>query len=183
MPQFIFGLLLIAFAAIVAFYGTQLARDGWTKMFSPPSVEAAAARPYVIVASTELLIPPDHTKPVQVVFDVKNTGQMEALGSIRDFTYYFSTDAAQREFAYQHSEPITFSLAPGEQWRGHFLPSFVLSDEKLGALDAGRARLFVYARGEYRDRAGRVFQFPFARMYHPVVAGKLAICPSDIVFR
>src|SRR5207245_10118356 len=120
---------------------------------------------------------------VPFMCDVHTTVSTEALGSLTDFTYYFSTDAAQPDSAYQHSEPITFSLAPGEQWRGHFLPSFVLSDEKLGALDAGRARLFVYARGEYRDRAGRVFPFPFARMYHPVVAGKLAICPSDIVFR
>ena len=183
MPQFIFGLLLIAFAAVVGFYGTQVAREGWTKMFSPPRAEAAAARPYVVVASTELVIPPDHTKPVQVVFDIKNTGQTEAVGSFRDFTYYFSTDGEQREFPYQHSEAITFSLAPGEQWRGHFLPTFVLSDEKLEALEAGRARLFVYARGEYQDPGGRVFPFPFARMYHPVVAGKLAIAPSDIVFR
>jgi hypothetical protein len=183
MPQFVFGLLLIAFAAVVGFYGTQVAREGWTKMFSPPRAEATAGRPYVVVASTELVIPADHTEPVQVVFDLKNTGQTEAVGTLRDFTYYFSTDAAQREFAYQHSESIPFSLAPGEQWRGHFLPSFVLSNEKLEALDAGRARLFVYARGEYRDPAGRVFPFPFARMYHPVVAGKLAISPRDIVFK
>jgi hypothetical protein len=183
MPQFIFGLLLIAFAAIIGFYGTQLAREGWTKMFSPPAAEATAMRPYVVVVSTELVIPADHTNPVQVVFDLKNTGQTEAVGSMRDFTYYFSVDTTRREFPYQHSEAITFSLAPGEQWRGHFLPPFVLSDEKLQALDAGDARLFVYARGEYRDPAGRVFPFPFARMYHPIVAGKLAICPSGIEFK
>jgi len=35
MWHFLIGLALIAFAAVVGFYGTQLAREGWTKMSSP----------------------------------------------------------------------------------------------------------------------------------------------------
>ena len=34
-------------------------------------------------------------------------------------------------------------------------------------LNAGKARLFVYAKGEYRDAAGKTYQLPFARMYRP----------------
>ncbi|HET9522827.1 MAG TPA: hypothetical protein VFO90_01265 [Terrimicrobiaceae bacterium] len=55
--------------------------------------------------------------------------------------------------------------------------------ERLEALNAGKARLFVYAKGEYRDVAGKTYQLPFARMYHPAVAGNLAICPDNIVFK
>lgn len=185
MTQFVLGLVLIAFAAVVGFYGTQLAREGWAKISSPPTagIGNLATRPYVFFASTQLVIPSDRNKPIQVTFDLKNSGQSEAIGSFKDFTYYFSTHPEQREFAYQHSEPIAFSLAPSEQWRGYFLPSFVLSAEKLEALNAGTARLFVYAKGEYRDAAGRNFQLPFARMYHPSVAGNLAICSDDIVFK
>jgi len=185
MTQFVFGLVLIAFAAVVGFYGTQLAREGWTKIFSPPSagIGSSATRPYVSFASTQLEVPSDRNKPIQVTFDLKNSGQSEAIGSLRDFTYYFSTQPKQREFAYQHSEPIAFTLAPSEQWRGYFFPSFVLSAEKLEALNAGTARLFVYAKGEYRDAAGNSYQLPFARMYHPSVAGNLVMCPDDIVFK
>jgi hypothetical protein len=110
MTQFLIGIALIAFAAVLAFYRTQLAREGWTKRFSPSTtvIESAATRPYVIIANTELVVPTDRSKPVQVTFDLKNTGQTEAVGSFRDFTYYFSTQPEQREFAYQRSEPISF---------------------------------------------------------------------------
>jgi hypothetical protein len=185
MTQLALGLALIAFAAVVAFYGTQLAREGWTKIFSPPTagISSVATRPYVVFASAQLVVPSDRDKPIHVTFDLKNNGQSEAVGSFKDFTYYFSTQPEQREFSYQQSKPVTFSLAPAEQWRGYFLPSFVLSTEKLEALNSGSARLFVYAKGEYRDVAGNSYQLPFARMYHPTVAGNLAICPDDIVFK
>ena len=185
MTQLLIGIALIALAAILGFYGTQLARDGWTKVFTSATAKASsvAERPYLIFASTELVLPSDRRQPIQVVFDLKNTGQGEAVGSLREFTYYFSTHAEQREFAYQHSEGSSFSLAPSEQWRGHFLPPFVLTKEKLEALNSGSARLFVYARGEYRDASGKVFSLSFARVYHPSVAGHLSIPPDDVVFK
>lgn len=40
MVNFVLGLFLIAFAAVMGFYGTQLARDGWAKIFSVPSAVA-----------------------------------------------------------------------------------------------------------------------------------------------
>ncbi len=185
MMQLVIGIVLLALAAILGFYGTQLARDGWTKVFPVPTNEtlAVVTRPYVIVATTQLVLPTDRTRPIQVVFDLKNTGQSEAVGSLKDFTYYFSTHPEQREFAYQHSQATSFSLAPSEQWRGQFLPSFVLSAEKLEALNSGVARLFVYARGEYRDAGGKVYSLPFSRVYHPLVAGLLAMPPDDVVFK
>ncbi len=185
MAHLLFGLFVLAIAAVLGFYGSQLAREGWTEIFSPPTavVESTATRPYVIFTGTELVVPSDRSKPVQVTFDLKNTGQTQAIGSFSDFTYYFSTQPKQHEFAYQHSDPISFSLAPAEQWRGYFLTSFLLSPEKLEALNAGKARLFVYAKGEYRDATGKSYQIPLARMYHPVVAGNLAICPDNVVFK
>ena len=185
MQQLVTGISLIAIAAVLAFYGTQLARDGWAKLSSPPTtaIETAATRPYVIVANTELVTPAEPTKPVQIRFALKNTGQTHATGSFTDFTYYFSTQPDQREFAYQSSDAVSFSLAPSEQWSGYFLPSFVLSPEKLQALNEGKARLFFYARGEYRDANGKTYKLPFAQMYHSEVAGRLAVCPTNVVFR
>lgn len=185
MTQLLTGIAIIALAAALGFYGTQLAGEGWTKVFTQKPSEAGSVvmRPYVIFASTELVLPPDRNRPIQVTFDLKNTGQSEAGGSLRDFTYYFSTNPEQREFAYQHSKATIFSLAPSEQWRGHFLPPFVLSAEELKALDVGRARLFVYARGEYRDASGRTYSLPFARIYHPSVVGRLAMPPDDVIFK
>ena len=185
MAKLVIGVALIALAAVLGFYGTQLARDGWTKVFASTAsaVSFAATRPYAIFASSELTLPPDRSKTVQVLFDLKNTGQVEAVGSLRDFTYYFSTNPKQLEFAFQSSAAVKFSLAPNEQWRGHFLPPFVLTAEKLTALNSGAARLFVYARGEYRDPAGKTYNLPFERIYHPTVSGHLAMPPDNIVFR
>ncbi|HUG22848.1 hypothetical protein [Piscinibacter sp.] len=180
MVQLLTGLVLIGIAAVVGFYGTQLAQEGWTKVFQSGP---AATRPYVVVAGTQLVRPADPIQPIQVSFDLKNTGQSEALGSLRNFTYFFSINPEQLEFEYQTSEAMTFSLAPAELWQAHFFPNFVLTPEKLRALNAGAARLFLYAQGEYRDSDGRVYSFPFARMYHPTIAGNLAIPPDNIVFR
>jgi hypothetical protein len=186
MVQLIMGISLIAIAAVLGFYGTQLARDGWTKLSSPPTATietAATTRPYVVLADTELVTPVEPDKPVQVRFTLKNTGQTQATGSFTDFTYCFSTHPDQREFAYQPAEPVSFSLAPLEQWSGYFFPTFILSPEKLEALNAGKARLFFYARGEYRDANGKTYQLPFARIYHPEVAGRLAVSPDNVVFK
>lgn len=183
MFQLIIGIALIATAAVLGFYGTQIARDGWAKVFVTPSIVIGLSRPYVVVAGVQLVLPDDRSQPVQVLFDLKNTGQTEAIGSMYDFTYYFSTDPRQQEFAYQKSQRTSFRLAPNEQWRGHFLPAFLLSNEKLKALNQGKARLFIYARGEYSDGAGNTYDLPFSRMYHPVVAGFLSVAPDDIVFK
>jgi hypothetical protein len=184
MTQLVFGVVLIALAAVLGFYGTQLARDGWTRVFMPPSTPAAAQqRPYVVFAEAQLILPSDRSQPIQVTFDLKNIGQTEAIGSMRDFTYNFSVDPRQKEFGFHESQRVSFRLAPNEQWRGYFLPTFVLSEDKLKALNSGEARLFVYAKGEYRDSAGIMFEMPFSRMYHQAVRGMLAIVPDDIVFK
>ena len=129
MTQLLIGLLIIALAGILGFYGTQLARGGWTEVFPPPpAIESTATRSYVIVASTNLLIPAEPDKPIQITFDLRNTGQTHASGSFRDFTYYFSTLPEKKEFAYQHSDAISFSessnyLDPHELRDKSFLPN------------------------------------------------------------
>ena len=184
MQQLVIGILLIAFASVLGFYGTQLAREGWSNLASPPSsaVESIATRPYVIVANSELVTSADPTKPIQIRFSLKNTGQTSATGSFKDFTYYFSTNNEQEEFPYQPSNPIFFSLAPSEEWTGYFFPSFSLTPDKLQSLDEGEARLFLYARGEYHDVKGSSYKLPFAQMYNPDVPGRLVISPSAIRF-
>lgn len=184
MQQLVIGILLIAFASVLGFYGTQLAREGWSKLAPPPSsaVESIATRPCVIVANSELVSSADPTKPIQIRFSLKNTGQTSATGSFKDFTYYFSTNDEQKEFPYQPSNPLFFSLAPSEEWTGYFIPSFSLTPEKLRSLNEGKARLFLYARGEYRDANGSSYKLPFAQMYNPDVPGRLVISPSTIRF-
>lgn len=52
MAQIILGVFLIALAAIMAFYGQQIARDGWTKMYPPSS--AMVDRPVAASAETTI---------------------------------------------------------------------------------------------------------------------------------
>ena len=59
---------------------------------------------------------------------------------------------------------------------------FRLTPEKLAALKAGTARLFFFARGEYRDEAGKTYSLPFAEMYDPHFPGNLIACPNDVIF-
>jgi hypothetical protein len=57
-----------------------------------------------------------------------------------------------------------------------------LTPDKLDALKSGKARLFFYARAEYRDATGKVYPLPFAEMYDPMFPGNLIAPPKNIVF-
>ncbi len=184
MTQLIAGLALIALAAILGFYGAQLARTGLTEISGESTqVADATSRPYVFVQNARLEIPHEPSVPVRVSFDLRNTGTMAVSGFFKDFTYYFSTDPEQRAFLYGDAAESMFSLAPSELQGAYFFPSFVMSSEKLAALNAGAARLFFYAKGQYEDDQGNTYDLPFAQMYHPAVNGNLVICPDDISFK
>jgi hypothetical protein len=43
MTQLLVGICLIAIAAALGFYGTQVARDGWAKVFPPPATAVSRA--------------------------------------------------------------------------------------------------------------------------------------------
>lgn len=162
------------------FFGQQIGRQGWAQMYPQTS---EAARPYVIFATSQLLVS-DDAQPVRVVFEIKNSGQSQAEGSLKDLTYFFSVNPEQLEFAYRKAAPMKFSLAPGEVLQSYFSPNFVLTREKLQALTTGAARLFFYARGEYRNGNGTTtYPLTFARIYNPTIPSLLAMPPDNVIFK
>jgi hypothetical protein len=120
-------------------------------------------------------------RPV-VDFILRNSGDIEATGNLSDVTYYFSLNPSQNSFAYQHSEPVNFTVAPDAEFNGQMRFEFDLTNEKLAALTDGRARLFFFARGEYKDTLERTYPLPFCRLYDKDIVGNLIFCPDKIRF-
>ncbi|MBA3882216.1 MAG: hypothetical protein H0X73_05710 [Chthoniobacterales bacterium] len=77
MPQFLAGLAIIAVAAMLGFYGTQLAREAWTKMgrdltTNNPTPAATPQAPVTIIPSDEFSLGDEHWAPRTTLF-VSNT--------------------------------------------------------------------------------------------------------------
>ena len=141
-------------------------------------------RPYVFFKMTKLVMPLAAGEKPTVEFILANSGQMEAIGFIRDITYFFDIDPVEERYEYQNTEPISFSLAPTAEWNGQLRRfSFVLTKEKIKAIKDGRARLFFFAHGEYKDSLGRVYPLPFCRMYDKDMPSNLIICPDQMTIK
>ena len=140
-------------------------------------------RPYVFFKMTKLLKPLAVGEKPTVEFILANSGQMEAIGFIRDISYFFDVDPVEQSFEYQNNEPVSFSLAPTAEWNGQLRLSFVLTKEKIKVIADGGARLFFFARGEYKDSLGRVYALPFCRMYDKGMLGNLIMCPDQMAIR
>jgi hypothetical protein len=185
MPQLSLGLALIAIAAVLGFYGTQLAREGLTKLNTRPiGAINPVARPHIMFVENRLVLPPVDNEPLRISFGLMNRGGADGIFSLKDRTYFFSTDPSQKRFEYQpaSSEEASITAVPNAIWRGEMRFGFDLTPEKLAALKSGDARLFFYARGAYRDEAGTTYPLPFAAMYDPYIPGNLVACPKDVVF-
>jgi hypothetical protein len=187
MPQLLLGLTLIAIAAVLGFYGTQLAREGWTKLGAPPTAAikpAAPPRPRILFVENRLILPSSPNEPLRIALGLMNRGDADGTVTLKDRTYYFSTDPTQKRFKYQASTSVETPVlaVPNAIWRGEMRFDFQLTPEKLAALKAGAARLFFFARCEYRDEAGNTYPLPFSGMYDPQFSGNLIACPSDVVF-
>lgn len=140
-------------------------------------------RPYVFFKMARLLKPLSISEKPVVEFILSNSGQMEATGSIKDVTYLFDIYPPEESFKYQNSEPVSFSLSPTEEWNGQLRFSYSLTDEKLAAITDGRAKLYFFAKGVYKDSLGRVYPLPFCRMYDRDMPGNLIICSDKTVFK
>jgi len=140
-------------------------------------------RPYVFFKMTKLLNPLAVGEKPTVEFILANSGKREAIGFIRDITYFFDIDPLEESYEYQNSEPLSFSLAPTEEWNGQMRLSFVLSKQKINAIEDGRARLFFFARGEYKDSLGRVYPLPFCRTYDKDMSSNLIMCPDQMTIK
>ncbi len=140
-------------------------------------------RPYVIFKMTRLSEPLTIGKKTTVEFIIANSGQMIANGLFSDVTYYFDVDPPEQSYKYQKSDPINFSLSPTEEWNGQIRFSFVLTKEKITAITSGRAHLYFFAKGEYKDSLGRSYPLPFCRMYDQDMPGNLIYCSDQIIIK
>lgn len=156
----------------------------WKKDETASKPAAPVKRARVLFVETKLIVPAKEDDPVRIAFGLMNTGEADATVTLKDRTYYFSTNPEQTVFKYQPApaEEIPVSAIPNAIWRAEMRFNFRLTREKLDALKSGKARLFFYARGEYRDATGEVYPLPFAEMYDPVFSGNLIAPPKDIVF-
>jgi hypothetical protein len=142
------------------------------------SVEGA----HLHFVENHLLNPTALDVPLRVAFSVMNTGDLDAIFRMWDQSYFYTVDPSKTVFHCQESPPeeLRVPAVPNTVWRGEFRFSIRLSNEKIYALDHGKARLFFYARGEYFDKCGIKKPLPFKAMYDRTFPGNL-IAPSNNV--
>lgn len=139
-------------------------------------------RPNVIFLDTKLVLPEKPNEPVIVKFTLVNNGESDAVVTIWDKTLIYNL-TGETKFSYQSNEPLTFSVTAMKGVGNHAEMCFygAFTPEMWMFLKAGKARLFVFARGTYRNGDGTIYPLPFARMYHPELPGNLIFCPDSIV--
>src|ERR1700730_9845878 len=147
--------IAIALAVIGA---TCLYQDSlWRKDASKQIAQQPSRHAHVLFTEIRLVLPEKDSDPIRVTFGLMNTGDADAVFTIKDRTYYYTEDPNQTVFEYQRSpaEEVTLSAGvPTGVWRAEMRFDFRLTPEKLDALKSGKARLFFYARTEYRDSTG-----------------------------
>jgi hypothetical protein len=114
-----------------------------------------------------------------------NTGNGDAVVTIWDRTYFFSTHPEQAEFPFKSSPPeeVQVPAITNAVVRGEMRYAFEMTAEKLDALNTGKARLFFFARGQYTDESDATHELPFSAMYDATFAGNLVAVPKGIVFK
>ena len=141
-------------------------------------------RARVLIVEKKLVIPSDEDEPLRMVFGFMNLGDADAVVTIRDSTYYVSTDPKQTVFKYQPSPPfkIPVEAVPNAIWHAELRYNIKFTPEKLKALKKGDARLLFYARVNYQDSTGEEHPLPFAEMYDYAMQGNLIAPPDDTQF-
>ena len=149
---------------------------------SKPAPLAKQAR--ILFVDKKLILPEKEGDPVRISYGLVNTGNADATVTLRDSTFYFSTNPVQTVFKYQPNlaEEVQVSAIPNAVWRGEMRFNFQLTRDKLEALNSGKARLFFYAHVVCQDVTGKIYRIPFAEMYDPWFPGNLIAPPKDVVF-
>lgn len=157
----------------------------WKKDAAAATSLAAVRRPRVLFVENHLILPTTETDPVRLAFGLMNTGDADAIFKIWDRTYFFSVNPAETTFAFQPapSEEMAVSAIPNAVWRAELRFDLRLTKDKLEALRHGKARLFFYARAEYRDTVGKTYPLNLAEMYDAAFPGNLIAPPRGIVFK
>jgi hypothetical protein len=156
-----------------------LQNDLWKK-----DAEAAkpVARPRILFANSRLVFPANESDPLRIALSLTNHGNTDGTVTIKDQTYSFTTHSSQKSFKYATSpaQEIRVAAIPNAIYEGELRFDFRLTPEKLSALNSGKARLFFFARGEYRDESNKTYPLPFSAMYDPHISGNLIDKCSDI---
>lgn len=139
----------------------------------------------VLFVDSRLVLPPNGSGPVRISFGLMNTGNSDAVVTIWDRTYSFSTQPEQMEFPFVYSPPdkVQVPAIANAVVRGEMRYAFEMTAEKLDTLNAGKARLFFFARGQYTDQSNVMQELPFSAMYDVTFPGNLVAVPNGIVFK
>ena len=81
------------------------------------------------------------------------------------------------------SEEVQVPAIANAGVRGEMRYEFEMTAEKLDALNAGKARLLFFARGQYTDESNAMHGLPFSAMYDATFPGNLVAVPEGVVFK
>jgi hypothetical protein len=139
----------------------------------------------VLFVDSRLVRSPNGSGPAMISYGLANTGNGDAVVTIWDRTYFFSTHPEETEFPFESSssENVQVPAIANAVVEGEMRFAFEMSAEKLVALNAGKARLFFFARGQYTDESNAMHQLPFSAMYDATFRGNLVAVPQGIVFK
>lgn len=163
-------------------YVIKPAKEGITRPAKDATgkVTAEKKRPYVFFRYVSLKKPLLAGEKPVIEFVLANNGQAEANGKLWDNTFFYEIQPFKGAFKYQSSDPVSFSLAPDAVMHGELRFDFIATKEHIEALQSGIARLYFFARGEYRGEDGTIYSLPFCRRYDKDMSSSLILCPDDI---
>ena len=146
--------------------------------------EQSGPKLQVLFVETRLILPQHPGDQLRVELGLMNRGTTEANVTLYDRTYYLSATPTQRQFKYLSTSPesILIPPIPNAIWRLEMRFDVNWTSLHIAALNAGKVRLFVFARGHVNGPRENSTPLPFSGMYDPHIQGNLISCPRDVTF-
>jgi hypothetical protein len=147
-----------------------------------PTSARTKERPYVFIHENALTKPLTGGQPISIRTVYENTGPGEVRVTFKNSTAAFRVDD-NRSLKYAPYDPaatVSFTIPP--QRRSETFFSFrdpLFTDEDIKGLHDGRAKLYFFARGEFKDESGRKYPLDFRFVYDPE-SGGLFVCADSI---
>ena len=165
----------------------------WILLVSGYAVEAGRSckekkpvkRAHVLLVEARLILPTKDGDLTRITFGLINRGNSDATFISKDRTYMLTDNPEEKVFKYLPAAPeeIPVPAIADAITLGDMRFKMPMSPEILAALNTGKARLFFFAHGEYREADGRVYPHPFSAMYDLLSVTKLIACPNDVTFK
>jgi hypothetical protein len=139
-------------------------------------------RPYVFTHENVITKPLTGGESTTIRIMFENTGPGEVTVTMKNSTACFVVDGrrALKYAPYDPAATISFIIPPKHRGEGILRFPGQLTDADIRGLHEGRAKLYFFARGEYRDESGRKYPLDFRRKYDPEMPGLLAVCEDSI---